>query len=181
MSSHLPAQDKRLLDRLRAGQPHAVTEWFGLYQPRILAFILKKVSNRQDADELVQETFINSLKHLPLFRGQSSIWTWMCGIAHHQVADYYRKKYAVRAIKTFPLGELLIEAPVNDASGTAHKVRAVLKKMRAEHVELLFAKYVDKKRVKQLATELGKTVKSVESDLFRARTQFRLLWNEGQA
>jgi DNA-directed RNA polymerase specialized sigma24 family protein len=37
-------------------------------------------------------------------------------------------------------------------------------------------KYVDKKRVKELAQEFGRSEKAIESELFRARKEFRLLW-----
>jgi len=52
----------------------------------------------------------------------------------------------------------------------------VLKKMAKRSRELLMQKYVDKKRIKDLAKELGKTEKAIESELFRARKEFRLLW-----
>src|SRR3989344_1118054 len=99
--------DAVLLARLKSGDSPAVNEWFRAYHDRLLAFVSQKIDNAHDAEELVQETFVNCLKHLPLFRGESSIWTWMCGIAQHEVADFYRKKYAKKALKLLPLGEWL--------------------------------------------------------------------------
>lgn len=168
--------ETQLLARLKAGDPQAVRQWFAEYHDRLLNFIAKKVSNDKDAEELTQETFMNCLKHLPLYRGEGKIFTWMCGIAHHEVADYYRKKYAKKALQTLPLADFLAETKVENAHEVAEKVQQVLKRMRDEYRELLLLKYIDNKKVKEIALELGRTVKSVEADLFRAREEFRLLW-----
>lgn len=168
--------EAKLLARLKAGEPDAVRQWFAHYHDRLLAFVSKKIDNPKDAEELVQETFMNCLKHLPLFRGGSSIFTWMCSIANHEVADFYRKKYAKKALHTVPLADFLLHTKVENAHEVAEKVQLVLSKMRSDYKELLLLKYVDGKRVKEIAAELGRTVKSIEADLFRAREEFRLLY-----
>lgn len=163
-----------LLQDLKAGSPKAVERWYRLYEPKMRRLIATKVSVAADVDELVQDTFQSCLKHLPLFRGDASIATWMTRIAQHEVADYYRKKYAKKAIRALPLAEfLLLERPHN-AHETSERVKEVLKQLPAAYQELLMMKYVDRKKVQEIAAELGRTVKAVESDLFRAREAFRL-------
>ncbi len=172
----MTSSDQALLADLKLGRPEAVKVWHKRYYPKLLRFITTKVSNTKDAEELTQETFVNCLSHLPLFRGSSSIWTWMCGVAKHEVADYYRKKYAKRAIKTFPLGEMLLADGIEDAHEVADAVTKVMKKMPERSRELLKQKYLDKKRVKDIAQQWGKSVKSIESDLYRAREEFKQLY-----
>ena len=168
-------QDAVLLSQLKSGNSKAVQTWFNEYHDHLFKCIAAKVSIEKDVEELVQDTFLSCLKHLPLFRGESSIWTWMMRIAHHEVADYYRKRYAKKFIHALPLSELFPLQDISDAHEISHKVRLVLTKMTKEDREILLMKYVDKKKVKQIAFELGKTVKSVESILFRARSEFRSL------
>lgn len=100
----------------------------------------------------------------------------MKSIARHEVADYYRKRYAKKALRTLPLSELVLGVEISNSSETSEKVVAVLKKMKRDYQELLLLKYVDRKKVKDIARELGRTVKAVESDLFRARRDFRVLY-----
>lgn len=168
--------DQLLIADLRTGDSRAVELWFQQYHDRLFRYVVKRVTVAKDAEELVQETFMNCLKHLPLFRGGSSVWTWMCSIAKHEVADYFRKKYAKRALQTFPLGELLVAAPVQDAHETAIAVKKVLATMSQRSAELLQSKYVDHKKVSQIAADFGKSVKAIESELFRARQEFKVLW-----
>lgn len=169
-------KDKDLIQKLKTGDEQAVKTWFDLYFVRLLNIVELKVSNKKDAEEIVQETFLNCLKHLPLFLGKSSIWTWMNSIARHEVADYYRKRYAKKALKTIPLSELIPLNQISDSDEVSLKVKEVLSKMRDDYSELLMLKYADGKKVSVIAQELDKSVKSIESDLFRARKEFKELW-----
>lgn len=164
--------DLDLVAALRAGQDGAVSAWYKALAPRLEQFIALKLDQPKDIEEIVQETFINALKQLSFFRGQASLYTWMCGIARHEIADYYRKKYAKKAIKMLPLSELLPQK-VSDSHEVAEHVKLVFKQLNHHQVELLMLKYIDGKRVEEIAKELGKSVKSIESELFRARQAFK--------
>ncbi len=168
--------DQQLLTKLKQGDSKAVQYWFSSYHDRLYELVSYKVSIHKDREEIVQDTFMSCLKHLPLFRGESSIWTWMVRIARHEIADYYRKRYAKKAIHALSLDDFFSIGQILDAHATSEKVRLALSKIRADYRELLLLKYVDKKKVKEIAEELGRTVKSVEADLFRARSEFRLAY-----
>lgn len=174
-------QEKILLDKLRVGQRGAVHNWFKEFHPYLLKITMSRISIKEDAEEIVQETFVNCLKQLPFFQGRSRLKTWMISILKHEIADYYRKKYAKKAISTIPLANLLLAQPVSNASETSRIVSQALARMTGERKELLLMKYVDKKRVREIATAWKKTVKSIESELFRARQEFRFLYSEIEA
>ncbi len=171
-------EEQLLIIKLKQGDPKAVSYWFKTYKSRLLAVVIGKISNKQDSEEIVQQTFLNCLRHLPLFRGKSSIWTWMNSIARHEIADYFRKKYAKKALKTTHLSDLLMIDDIDNSEEVSQKVKFVLKKMKGHYGELLMLKYVDGKKVPAIAKEMGRSIKSVESDLFRARKEFRFLWTE---
>lgn len=160
--------DSTLLPRLKAGEKAAVREWYHAYSGKLHRWVVKKVRTEADAEELVQDIFMSCLKHLPLFRGESAIWTWMVRIAQHEVADYYRRYYAKKTLKCLPLVEQWLEQ-VEYRADLKHELKDALAQLSREYQELLLMKYVDRRRVKDIAAELGRTVKAVESDLFRAR------------
>ncbi len=189
----------QLITGLKKGDDRAIKVWFNVFYGELMSVALVKIKSKKDAKDVVQETFINCLKQLPLFEQRSSLKTWMISILRHEIADFYRKKYAKKAIKTLPLSQVLLGEAYffsADQAADAHQmtrihqisdthqvaqqvkqqVKQVLSKMMPAKKELLLMKYVDKKRVKQIAQELGRTLKSVESDLFRARKIFRQLY-----
>lgn len=166
----------QLLADLKLGKPSSVREWFEEYRPKLLLLAQSKIDIPHDAEEIVQETFVNCLRQLNLFRGDSSLWTWMQSIARHEIADYYRKKYAKKALKTIPLADFLLHESDKTVDDVAEKVAVVLSKMHASTQELLKQKYIDNKKVSEIAAYFGKSIKSIESELYRARTEFKRLW-----
>lgn len=169
-------QEQELITQLRAGNSQAVKMWFEQYYPDLLRFAQKKAQNAKDAEDLAQETMVNCLRQMHLFRGEASLKTWMMTILRHEIADYYRKKYAKKAIKTLPLSDFLLKHEIQKTSEVEHKVKIVLEKMLDRRKRLLLMKYVDGLSVKEIAQRVGKTFKAVESDLYRARESFKELY-----
>lgn len=176
--------EKTLVFDLKKGSKSAVQIWFKQYFPKMLNYALTRVSNQEIAEEIVQESFINCLKNLHFFQEKSSLWTWMVSILKHEIADHYRKVYAKKAIKLLPIGDFILGKEddlgsllISDSHEVSERVRNTFAQMSDYYRELLYLKYVDNKKVKEIARELKKTVKSIESDLFRARNEFRELWS----
>ena len=168
--------EKDLIEALRKGNEQATKYWFKHFYKRLFAIAIRKVRSEEDAKEITQETFINCLRNLHLFRDKAKLSTWMTSILYHEIADYYRKLYAKKAIKILPLGDFLLSLPISDSHEISAKVRLILSKMIKEKRELLLLKYVDNKKVKEIAKKMNRSVKSIESDLFRARIEFRKLY-----
>lgn len=175
------AEEAQLVELLKLGDEQAVDIWYSKYHAGVKQFIARKVEQKAECEELVQQTFINCIKHIHIFAGRSSLRTWMCAIAHHEIADYYRKKYAKKALATMPLATHILDAKMVDRHELDEAVAHVLSQMKETSRELLLLKYVDKKQVAVIAEELGRTVKSVESDLFRARREFKVAFSKVEA
>ena len=85
-------QERLLVDRLLRGDKRAEKKFWQLYQAPLKKFISDRVDSPEDVDDLTQETLTAALLCLPRFRFQSRLFTWICGIARHEIADFYRKK-----------------------------------------------------------------------------------------
>lgn len=174
-------EEQLLLARLRQGSKEAVRNWHALFSPKLLRFVQAKISNTNDAEEVVQDTFIACLESLPLFHGRSSLWTWMCSIANHEVSDYFRKRYAKRVLQSIPFADALLPTQLHNMHSVSQAVQHVLAKMPSNDREILMMKYVDGLEVRHIARKLKVSFKSAESLLFRARKEFRLLYMEEDA
>lgn len=60
----------------------------------VYAFLLTKTQNPDLAEELTQETFYQAVKSIHKFKEQSSVSTWLCGIARNVWFDHLRKQKA---------------------------------------------------------------------------------------
>lgn len=172
-------EEQALLTRLLTGDEKAVSVWFRRYQPLLDNYLKRKIDSNFDREEIVQEVFVTCLQNLSRFNRHSSFKTWMFAIANHEAADYYRKRYAKKMIQALPLLDHLLSNNeiIYDSHEVALKIRRVLSSLGERTKELLMMKYIDKKPVKEIAEIVGQTPKSVESELFRARREFKKVYN----
>ena len=178
--------NEELIKKVIAGNQEAVKKLYRKFQPRLLNFILQKVKRHEDAEEILQETMISTIDSLPLFRGNASLYTFLCSIAKHEIADFYRKK-RIKAFlfSRFPQLEDFVK---NIASQTLSPERAleekelkreVIKTLRSlseGHSQILRLKYIDGLSYREIASKLKKSVKAIESKLARARQAFAQVW-----
>ena len=80
------------MDTLIAGDRAEFARLVDMYSSSIYRLGLKMLGNRQDAEDVLQNTFLNALIHLPKFEGRSSITTWLYRIAANEALMLIRKK-----------------------------------------------------------------------------------------
>jgi RNA polymerase sigma-70 factor (ECF subfamily) len=87
-------QDQKIdsLDALREGDRAEFAKLVQEYSPMIYRLGLKMLNNPQDAEDILQETFIKAYKHIGKFDGRSSISTWLYRIATNEALMSLRKK-----------------------------------------------------------------------------------------
>jgi RNA polymerase sigma-70 factor (ECF subfamily) len=72
-------------------------KWVELHGDALFRFALQRVSNRDTATELVQETFLAALKNQAQFQGRSSERTWLTSILKFKIIDHYRRSSSSQA------------------------------------------------------------------------------------
>lgn len=86
------SDDLELLQRARRGDYSAFESLVDHYQQRLFGLALRITGQRQDAEDVVQQTFLNVLEHLDSFREESSVATWILRIAANQSLKVLRKR-----------------------------------------------------------------------------------------
>jgi RNA polymerase sigma-70 factor (TIGR02943 family) len=81
------------------------TVWVDLYGDYLFSVACIQLNDREQAKDLVSDTFLSALQSLPAFRGEASEKTWLTKILRHKIIDYYRKKSGKHA----DLGDYLQE------------------------------------------------------------------------
>ena len=66
------------------------------YQQRLYHIIRRQVPTHEDADDILQDTFIKVFRHLDGFRGESGLFTWMYRIATNEVFNFQKKQHRFR-------------------------------------------------------------------------------------
>lgn len=160
-----------------------MNSFYKKYYPGIRAFVAKKIDDEQIVEEIVQDVLLAAWESRGVFLGNCREFSWICGIAKHKVVDYFRKK----KIKTILFSVSPIFEEIADEALTPEKdclkneliaeVRKSLKRIKKNYKQILTLKYFKGLAVDEIAKLSGKSNKSVESMLGRARMAFREIWN----
>ena len=173
--------DEKLIASALDGDQQAYQELLIKYQKTVFHIILKIIRNADDAQDLVQETFMRAFKTLASYRSEFRFSTWLCKIAANCSIDYLRKK----KIRAFSM-----DKPIETKNGTvevefqdkgANPEEYMLRKQRLisieEAIESLPEKYKevivyrhhDDKSYEEIAKIMNIPIGTVKARIFRAR------------
>ncbi len=185
--------DRRLMRGLAAGSQEAARELCEEYVPRLRAYVLQRTGlGPEIADEVAEETIVAALRSAQRFRGESTVYTWLCAIARRKVVDQYRRErrqpLSLDSLTADGLA-LIDEKPLPDEAAQrgemAEMVHRAIWSLPPEQREAVLGKYLEDRTVADIAADLGKTQKAVESLLSRGRATLRkrlIAWGvEGRA
>jgi len=169
--------DRRLVVAMRNGDEAAFRLFFETYFPRIYRFALPRLEgDAQAGKEVVQSTLVKAVRSLASFRGEATLFGWLCQICRHEIVDYLRmhKRHADRIV---PIDAA---APATDeprhgsrASEMRWLVLFVLDKLPSRYGDVLEWKYVEGRGLAEIGELLGIGHAAAQSVLARARTAFR--------
>jgi RNA polymerase sigma-70 factor, ECF subfamily len=176
--------DSGLRDAILARDRKAIAELVGLHADAIYRFIHHRLDRPDAVDDLVQEVFLAALTSIGRYRVQSSLRTWLLAIARHKIADYYRERLRSVLIDDSsaptdePIAELQIDESLDRRKLDA-RAREIMSTLPDTYRAVLVCRYWDQRSVSEIAVLSGKTEKSIERLLARARQQFKRRWIDG--
>lgn len=181
-------ESKELIAGMLKGDERAFTAFFDSYFPRVYRFALPRLGGDADATaEVVQATLVKAMRKLADFRGDASLFTWVCQICRHEVVDWLRarRRHSDKVVLMEDSPELKaavdaiaapeMEEPANrySAAETRRLIRSVLDRLPPRYGDALEMKYVEGLSVEEIGVELGIGTTATQSLLARARVAFR--------
>ncbi|HID77778.1 MAG TPA: sigma-70 family RNA polymerase sigma factor [Planctomycetaceae bacterium] len=182
-------EDRGLVARAKEGDFEAFEKLVSKYERRLFNLAMRIVRHRHDAEEVVQQTFLNVIQHLDQFRGDARFYTWLARIATNQALSLLRRE-SIRA--SLPLAEDRSQESYADLPHpeyiaqwreTPDKIasRRETRQILSEALEELDDKYrlvfllrdVEGLSTAETAEALGITPSNVKVRLLRARLMLR--------
>jgi RNA polymerase sigma-70 factor (ECF subfamily) len=179
--------DRNLVSRARQGDKDAFRLLVEQHQDRLYGLVYSMVSNREQAEDLIQEIFVKAYFALESFEGGSSFYTWLYRIASNHCLDYLRKNRPDQISIDRPLSEEsdmtfsdtleaprtdLPEASVEDPSETA----ALLAALDPEQRLILSLRELEGRTYEELAEMMKCPVNTIKSRLNRAREALKVAY-----
>lgn len=87
-------EDAELLNRIKAGDKTACAQCVEQHAPQVYRLALRLLHNEADAEDVMQETFLNAFQAIDNFEGRSTIATWLFRIAYNAAMSRLRRPAA---------------------------------------------------------------------------------------
>ena len=174
------------LEALIAGDRAEFAHMVDLYSNPIYRLGLRMLGNPQDAEDILQNTFLNALTHLPTFEGRSSLSTWLYRIAANEALMRLRRKKPevnLEDTETDQHAEDLKPTQFVDwsalpeeqlLSGEGEKILDRAIQNLPESLRIVFLlRDIEELSIRETAEALGLTETNVKTRLLRARMFLR--------
>jgi RNA polymerase sigma-70 factor (ECF subfamily) len=147
------------------------------HEDSVWRFVRSQSGSQQDAEDIVQETFIAAWRHAASYRATGSVRGWLLTIARNAISHYYRLRVGETA-QPEPLDQIALDAGwgarVDDASARDDRelLESALGRLAREHREILVLRELEGFSGEETAALLQLTLPAMKSRLHRARLKF---------
>ena len=183
----IPVDDElELVAKARQGDTASFSVLLRRYEGKIFRLAMNITQNREDAEDVLQESFLKAYEHLDQFLGNSKFYTWIVRIAVNQALMKLRKRRSDRAVsldEQIDTGEdtVVREIAAWDPDPEQRYSQEELHTILSEVIDELAPIYrtvftlrdVDGLSTEETAEALDLSVPAVKSRLLRARLQLR--------
>jgi RNA polymerase sigma-70 factor, ECF subfamily len=188
------AEETELVSRMLAGDQRAFNMFFETYAERIAGFAGRRCALDPSAiEDIVQLTMINAMRNLSSFRGESTLFTWLCTICRNQLADHQRRvsrrpvtnsldEVVAARSSALPIQLVDYRDPLNECTdeSSRNEIRHAVNTLPPRYARILELRYGDELSMAQITTAMGLTDTAAQSLLARARRAFRDVWSAGK-
>jgi RNA polymerase sigma-70 factor (ECF subfamily) len=184
------ADDQRLIADCLEGDTAAFGGLVRRYQERLYNSVYRLVDNPEDAQDVVQEAFLNAYQSLDSFKGDSLFFTWLYRIAVNTAISLKRKQRATVRMDLGRDGEHGIEPlDPSEESRPGHaleqaeqgrRIHEALNRLSPEHRAVLIMKDMEGQKYEAMAEILQVPIGTIRSRLHRARLELRELLEKSE-
>lgn len=170
MRTYLSPEEKGLVKRCIRGELDAQKQLYHKYVKAMYNLVMRMVSNKMDAEDIIQESFIKVFQKMTSFKGESTLGAWIKRITINTALNHIRKngKIEFSEINTIPhIPETKDEYRWSNIS--LHKVHEAIKTL-PEGSRVVFSLYLlEGYQHKEIANILGISESTSKSQYQRAR------------
>jgi RNA polymerase sigma-70 factor (ECF subfamily) len=177
-SAARPRSDTQLVEGIRQASQADFTVLYERYFPRIYSFAYGRLHNHADTEEVVQETFMAVFRSIDAYRGQSSLLSWIYGIAKNTVNNHIRRARAHDQRVERAESELVRSAHSLDACTpeehlSLHRYQDAIRDRLAGvadwHHEVFVLRHVENLSIGEIARRVSRSNDAVRSSLYRIK------------
>ena len=158
--------EESLVRRAQQRDQMALTQLYEENFDKIYRYIVLKIGDRIEAEDMTQQVFLNALKSISSYKWKGMPFSaWLFRIAHNQIVDYFRKK-SRRA--TVPLDETMSAGDNDPEQMTERKVEIeqmaeATKKLTKAQQEVISLRFAGDLSIAEVAKAMGKSEGAIKA------------------
>jgi RNA polymerase sigma-70 factor (ECF subfamily) len=160
-----------------SAQPDGFTELFHRYATRIYRYLLSRLGNSSDAEELTAQVFLDAYRSLTKYRRRGYFPAWLFTIASRRAADYHR-----HAHPTLELAEGMVvsndpnplDSMINNEA--IQQLENLVQKQTSQDQEMLRLRFAADLSYAEIARVTGKSHAAVKMSMSRLLRRMRKSW-----
>ena len=168
--------ERELIDRLRAGDMKALEGLYRRYVDTVWRYGWFRTRDRDEAAEIVQETFLRAARRINQFEGRSQFVTWLMAIARSVLSERFRKASSRREQAADPETLRLVPAPQEppiDMGDQKQVVRDAISSLESTQYDAVVLVDLAGLSYREAAEVMDCPESTLKSTLFRARRNLR--------
>lgn len=142
------------------------------YQERLYWHIRRIVLSHDDADDVLQNTFIKVFKHIDQFKGDSQLYSWLYRIATNEALSFLRKRSKHQGFDTEEMQEFMVaklEAdPYFDGDDAQFQLQRALARLPEKQRLVFNMKYFDEMKYEEISEVLDTSVGALKASYHHA-------------
>lgn len=163
-----------LIQEAKEKNQKAQTQLINLFWVDVFSFVMKKVKDENDADEVTVSVFSKVLSKLDLFDPQFQFKTWILTIAQNTVIDFWRKKNRENEDTNDALDEVKNEFAKSPeelliSEEEQRKILQIIATLDAKNQDIIRLRFFEEKSIKEIAEELNLSVANTKVRIMRAK------------
>lgn len=166
-------EEMRLVRDCVDGHDHAQRRMFELYRSRILSLMIRMTSDRDEAEDLLQDAFMRVLSRIGDFRGESALGTWIHRVAVNEALQKLRRKRRRKRIFDEAVEEISKPVTHHEDPSRRMDVRDAIEELPPSMREMIELRYYDGMTYEEIADELGMSKGTAGARLHKARERLR--------
>jgi len=175
LSENVLVPEDDLVRGLKAGDSESFKELHRLYYPRLYAFAAKKLWNKEDAEDVLQQAFLKVFRYIKAFEDGRIFTSWMYAIVNNLCKDTLRKRLRRNEVSLFRQENIVDEENAPDVclmrKRTMCKLAEVVDSLFPERKQVLLMYHLEGKSYKEMTERIDVPDGTIKSRLFRARQQ----------
>ena len=169
------------INLVKGGQSNAFSYIVEKYQDIVFSIALKVLRNRDDAEEMAQESFIKAYKSIHSFKGNAKFSTWLYRITYNTcISEIRKRKMHFSSTEEIEIRDETQEINLDGIpeENRAKAIKEAMNQLPEDEYTLILLYYFEEQSVEEISKVTGLSESNTKVKLFRARKKLYTILND---